>query len=109
MKFLIQFLVILVSAYVLELFLPWWSIAISGAAGGYFFKSGISFLSGFLAIALLWTGKAYLIDMTAAVPLTDQIATILLIKSKALLFLITALVGGLVGGFSSLTGSLAKK
>ena len=109
MKFFIQFIAILILAFVLELFLPWWSISVAAAAGGFLFKSKANFLSGFLAIALLWFTKAYLIDMYSAVPLAEKVAKILLVNSKALLFLITAIIGGLVGGFSALTGSLLRQ
>lgn len=109
MKFLTQFLVILLLALALEMFLPWWSIALAAAVGGYFFKSSGNFVVGFLAIAVLWLVKALWIDMSAAVPLAERVSKILMVNNKALLFLVTAVIGGLVGGFASLTGSLLHK
>ena len=109
MKFLIQIIVIVLLAWIAEMFLPWWSIAIAAATGGFLVKSKANFLAGFLAIALLWLVKALLIDLAAAVPLADKVAKILLVNSKALLLLVTAVLGGLVGGFGALTGSLLKR
>jgi hypothetical protein len=107
MKALIQLVAIISIAFVLELLLPWWSIAIASALGGFFLRSNQNFLMGFLAIAILWTGKALLIDMNAAVNLGERVANILTV-SKPVLLLVTALLGGLVGGFASLTGSLLR-
>jgi hypothetical protein len=108
MKFLIQVIAIAVAAFVLELFLPWWSITIAAFAAGYLLKSKQNFLAGFLAIALVWGVYSFLIDYNGAAPLADRVASILTIN-KTLLFFVTALIGGLVGGFAALSGSLLKK
>lgn len=107
MKFLLQFVFIVIVALVLQLFLPWWSLVFAGLAGGFFLKSRLNFLAGFLSIALLWGGYALLLDSVGAAPLAERVAGILTI-SKPLLFVATALIGGLVGGFAALTGSLLK-
>ena len=109
MKFLIQIVAIIIAAALLEILLPWWSIAIGAAVGGFFFRSKANFLAGFLAIALLWLVKAWWLESQSNSSLTESIASVLMVKSKALLFLVTGLLGGLVGGFASLTASLIKK
>jgi hypothetical protein len=108
MKFLIQFVAILAVAFLLELFLPWWSIAIAAFAGGLIFDTRSNFGAGFLAIAVLWTLKALFIEMSAATTLTDRVAAIFTVN-KPILFVITALLGGLVGGFASMAGSALNK
>lgn len=108
MKFVIQVITIAIVAYLLELFLPWWTLAIAAFIGGWVFNTRANFAAGFLAIALLWTVTALLIDSSAAAPLTDRVATIFSI-SKPLLFVITALIGGLVGGFAAMAGSTLNK
>ena len=108
MKFLLQLIVIVAGALIAQVLLPWWSIAIAAFAGGYLFKSSQNFLAGFMAIALLWGVYALWLDNGGAAPLADRVAGILAI-SKTLLFVVTAVLGGLVGGFAAYTGSLLKK
>jgi hypothetical protein len=109
MKFIIQLITIIALAYILSLFLPWWSIVIAGFFGGYMVKSSHNFLAGFFGIGLLWSVHALIINITSAVPLADKIAQIMMVNSAPLLILITGVIGGLVGGLSAVTGSLTKK
>jgi hypothetical protein len=109
MKFIVQFICIIILAFVMELFFPWWSIAVAAALGGFAVKSKANFLAGFLALAVLWLAKALVIDSQAAAPLADQVVKILMVNSKVVVFLATALVGGLVGGFAAMTGSMLRK
>ncbi|MFN3839772.1 MAG: hypothetical protein ACK4RF_03600 [Cyclobacteriaceae bacterium] len=108
MKFIVQMVVIAVLGWLLTLFLPWWSVAVAGFAGGYAAKSKANFTAGFFAIAILWLLHALLIEMNASAPLTEKVAALLMVKSKTLLFAVTSVIGGLVGGFSTLTGSLLR-
>jgi hypothetical protein len=108
MKFLIQVIAILIVAFVLELFMPWWSIAIAAFAAGYALKSKANFTAGLLGIGLLWLIKAWLLDFASAAPLTERVAAIFSLN-KPLLMLVTALIGGLVGGFAAMTGALLKR
>jgi hypothetical protein len=108
MKSIIQLLVIALLGWLLTLFLPWWGIAVAGFTGGYLVKSKANFLSGFIAIALLWALHAWVIDGNAAAPLTEKVAALLMVKSKPALFAVTAVLGGLVGGLAALSGALLK-
>jgi hypothetical protein len=108
MKFVIQFIAIALAAFILELFMPWWSIAIAAFAAGYALKSKANFLAGLLGIALLWSIKAWILDASASAPLAERVAAIFSL-SKPLLLLVTALVGGLVGGFAAMSGAALKK
>lgn len=109
MRFFLQLIVIALLAYLLELFLPWYSLAIAAFVIGYALRSNANFLAGFLAIALLWSITAWMIDHASTSDLADRVALIFPVKQKWLLFLVTAVIGGLVGGFASLTGSLLRK
>lgn len=108
MKFIYHTLAVALIALVLELFLPWWSVAIAGFVAGYLFAhSGWrSFFAGMLGIALLWLSMAMYIDAATDAILTSRIAGLFPTGSVVLLMVITAAVGGLVGGFASLTGGL---
>jgi hypothetical protein len=109
MKFLIQFVAILFSAHLLALFMPWYSIAIAAFVMGFLLKSNTNFLAGFSAIATLWVFNALLIDGGSSSDLSERVAKLLMVQYNIVLFLVMAVVGGLVGGFAALTGALLRK
>jgi hypothetical protein len=109
MKFLIQFVAILFAAHLLALFMPWYSIALAAFVMGYILKSNTNFLAGFSAIATLWIFNAWLIDSASSSDLAERVAKLLMLKYEIVLFLVMAIIGGLVGGFAALTGSLLRK
>lgn len=104
-------LLILITSFLLNLILPWWSIAIPGLIFGYQFKKSVwrSFGWGFLALFLLWGGQALYIHFLNDGILTTRIGTMLGVGSPYLVVLITGAIGGLISGLATLTGSLAKK
>ena len=108
MKFVVQLIGIAVLGFVFELFLPWYYIAVAAFIMGYLLKSRANFLAGFLGIAFIWLLKAWLMDSAGATDLTERVAHIFSLKQKELLFLVMAMVGGLVGGFGALSGALLK-
>jgi hypothetical protein len=108
MRFIAQFIAIVVSAHLLGLFLPWYTCAIVGFIAGYFFKSRHNFLAGFLAIALLWTFNAWLADLSSSSSLPLRVAQLLGVHRVAFVYLLTATVGGLVGGMATMSGSMLK-
>ena len=109
MKFLIQFVATLFSAHLLALFMPWYSIAIAAFVMGFLLKSNTNFLAGFAAIATLWVFNALLIDAGSSSDLAERVAKLLTVKYEIVLFVVMAVIGGLVGGFAALTGSLLRK
>ncbi len=106
MKFLYQVILTAALAFVLQSFLPWWTMALAAAGVGYYFntKGLVSFSAGFLGVGLLWLGLAIFIDVTTHSILTEKINRILPLNA----FVLTTLIGGLVGGFAALTGALIK-
>jgi len=103
MRFLLQFIGIAILAFVLELLLPWWSIAIAAFVGGIAFNSRANFLAGFLGIGVLWLLYAVMMDATSAAPLAERISKVLFMNKP--LLLLATLIGGLVGGFAAMAGS----
>lgn len=104
MRFPVQVLAMIVLGFLLELFLPWWSVAIAGLIGGLFVNTRHNFLAGFLAIGLLWMVKALIIDLSTDAGLADRVARIFMLHNKALLLLVTFILSGLVGGFAAMSG-----
>lgn len=101
---------ILILAFLLNLFLPWWSIAIPGLIFGYLFneKAGASFGWGFLGLFILWGGQAIYIHFANDAILSTRIAEMLQVGSPWLVILVTGVLGGLVSGLATLTGTLLK-
>ena len=112
MKYIVSVLLIAMVSFAMGLYLPWWSIAIAAFLVSTFIhqKPGMSFLSGFVGVFLLWEIMAWWIDRKNNGILSQKISQILpLGGSSVLLILVTALVGALVGGFASLAASYLRK
>lgn len=103
--FIIQVIIIALLGYLLELFFPWWSIAIAAALGGMFLRSTANFWGGFLGIGLLWLLAALLIDFTSPSGLASKVSKIFMMNRLTLL-IVTSIIGAVVGGLSCFTGSL---
>jgi len=108
MKMLLQIIAIVIFGYIAEYFLPWYSIAIIAFVFGFLLRSNANFLAGLIAIALLWGFEMWMIDSIASTDLASRVSMILPIKQKWILITVTLFMGGLVGGFASLTGSLLR-
>ena len=94
------------------MYLPWWGIAIAAFIISVMIpqKPVASFFSGFLGVFLLWGILAWWIDSNNNSVLSQKIAQILPLQgSSFLLILVTALIGGLVAGFASLTGGYFRR
>ncbi|MDZ7648876.1 MAG: hypothetical protein U5K54_17815 [Cytophagales bacterium] len=104
MKFGLQLLATVIVCFILQSFLPWWTMAVGAFTVAYLLgnKGFPSFAAGFIGVALLWIGMAFYIDALSDSILTEKINNLLPINA----FVATLIVGGLVGGFASLTGSL---
>ena len=109
MRFPVQILIIVVFGSFMELFLPWWSVAIAAFAGGILLTTRMNFLAGFLAIGMLWLIKALIMDLSSESDLADRVARIFMLHNKAILLLVTFLLSGLVGGFAAQTGGALKR
>lgn len=113
MKYWVILLQIIVLTFLLSLFMPWWAIAIAAAVGG--FNAGSkrhwrNFHAGFLAIFLYWTGYAAIIMYSTGSPMPDRMAHVFSFSlNGTLIMLITGLVGGVLGGFASLTGGVFRR
>jgi hypothetical protein len=108
MKFLLSILLTAALSFVAGMFLPWWSIAIVALLVALLLpqRTGMDFLSGFIGIFLMWALVSTWIDIENEHLLSHKLAKIFpLGGSSLLLILVTALVGGLVGGFAAMAGS----
>lgn len=114
MKFFSSIILSALLAYGFGLFtaLPWWSFAISSFVVALTIHQTPfrSFLSGFLAVFLLWTILATVIDINNEHILSAKVAQILpLGGSYIALIILTGFIGGLVSGLAALTASYTRK
>ena len=113
-KFLIGTIVSALLAYAIGIYgnLPWWSFVISNfiIAIAIDQKPLKAFISGALGVGLLWLTLALMIDQQNGHLLSTKVANILPLKgSTSALIAITAFVGFILGGLSSLSGSYVRK
>jgi apolipoprotein N-acyltransferase len=108
MKSLTAIILTALLSFASGLYFPWWSIAVVALLVAVLVhqKAGKAFLSGFLAIFLLWGILAFWIDVKNEHLLSQKVAQIFpLGGSHIAMILVTAVVGALVGGFAAMTGS----
>lgn len=108
MKFIISLLLTALLSFTAGLYLPWWSIAVCAFVVSVLIiqQPLKAFLAGFAGVFLLWLIFSWLIDSANDHILSHKIAQIFPLGGVSfLLILVTALVGGLVGGLAALSGS----
>jgi hypothetical protein len=114
MKFILSIVLVALVTYAIGIYgnLPWWSFVVTNLiiAIALPIKPLQSFIAGALGVGALWAGLAFGIDLANNHILSTKVAQILpLGGSYIALIAVTALVGALLGGFASLTGSFVRK
>jgi len=106
------FLIILLLSFACSFFLPWWMVAVIAflvalIIGG---KSGKSFLSGFGAIFIAWTILALMKSIPNDNILAGRVVQLFPLPNNwTWVLVVTAVVGGIVGGMSALSGALIRR
>ncbi len=111
MKFIIRTIIIVVAAHFSLLYFPWWSIAICAFFAGALIagKNLSTFFSGFIGIGFLWLIQAFIIHNDSNGLLSNKIAELFGFSDGIYMVIITGIVAGLVGGFSTLSGFRFRK
>lgn len=112
MKFIISLLLIALLSVAACLYLPWWSIAIVSFMVAALIPQhpGKAFLTGFIALLLLWGSLSWCISSNNNHLLAHKVSIIILkTDSPYLLITATALIGALVAGFAALSGSYLRR
>jgi len=107
LKFVLKILFTAAVAFLLQFYLSWWSVGLAGFVISFILSSSgfSSFLSGFLGVGLYWGVYAWIIDNSNDHILSSRVAELFSLPDPVLLVLITAIIGGLVGGLGALVGS----
>lgn len=112
MKFIISIVLIALLSVAACLYLPWWSIAIVAFIVSALIPQhpGKAFLTGFIALLLLWGSLSWYISSNNNHLLAHKVSMIILnTDSPYLLITATALIGAMVAGLAALTGSYLRK
>ena len=112
MKFITSIILIALLSFAACIYLPWWSIAIVALIVAALIpqSAGMSFLTGFLALFLLWGLLSFWISSPNDHVLAHKISLIILkIDSPYLLMAVTGLIGGIVAGLAAMTASFIRK
>ncbi|MEP7236384.1 MAG: hypothetical protein ABI685_00905 [Ferruginibacter sp.] len=112
MKFFISLILTILLSFALCLFLPWWSIAIAAFLVAALIpqKPGKAFLTGFIALFLLWGGLSFWMSNNNDHVLAHKVSQLILkMDNPILLILATALIGAIVAGCAALAGSYLRK
>ena len=104
-------LLILIIAFALQFFLPWWIVApVSFGLAAWQARGGwAAFGAGFLGIGCGWLLLSAFIHFRTEGILTHKVIQLFGLPSPVLLLLITALIGGLVGGLSAWAGYCCRR
>lgn len=110
MNFLTYFLLTLAAGAVSAWLLPWWAVALVAAVVGVAVNELSPFKSfwvGFLGIGVVWLTHAIWINSANGGQMLEKISQ-LLKMSHFLIWLLTFLIAGFLGGLGMLTGRLGK-
>src|SRR5687768_10092064 len=105
------FLLLLILSFALQWVLPWWILVILAFALAFWLanKAGSAFWAGFLGISMGWLGLSLFYHIHNDGLLTSRVATLFTLPQPWLLLLVTALLGGLLGGLAAFTGYLFRR
>jgi hypothetical protein len=100
------FLIILLLSFGVTMIGSWWTIAIVAFIVAIFFGKNYSqaFWSGFLAIFFLWLFLALFKSIPNSNVLAARVAKMFQLPHWSFILLITALIGGFIGGLSAACG-----
>ncbi len=104
------FILILLVAFILQFFLPWWIVAIVAFVAAFLkARAGSNaFWSGFFAIGTLWTIVGLFKTLSNKNILANKVGQMLMLPETGfnwlLVLIISALIGALAAGFSALAG-----
>ncbi len=112
MKFLLTLIAVAVLARLSVYLIPyWWGVAPGAALAGLIIarSSGQAWWGGFFGLIALWGSYATAIHLGNSGRIGGQLAELTSLSSPVLVIAATAVLGGLIGGGSCLSGFLLKK
>lgn len=112
MKFIASLVLIMLISFTASIYFPWWIIAIASFVVSAIIPQTalMSFISGFVALFLLWGLLSFIASYQNDHILAHKISMLILkTDSPYLLMLVSAFTGALVAGFAGAAGSSLRK
>lgn len=111
MKFILFTFLTALLVVVFNPFLPYWAVMIfililSALLGN---KGAGSFFAGGLGMSLAWVGQSIYVSAMSGSQLPEKMGELMGLGSDMALFVLTGILGFLLGAFSALSGSLLRK
>ncbi|HYV94326.1 MAG TPA: hypothetical protein VE978_21305 [Chitinophagales bacterium] len=105
------FFLITIFSFLLQLFLPWWSMAIAAFVISFLLgkKPWQVFLAAFFACGIVWLLMALYTHFMKGDLMTNRIAGLLFLHGSLVLYIGVFLIAAIVGGFAALTGFYLKE
>ncbi len=105
MNFILRILITGISTYYISSFFPWWLIIFIPFILGLIFDDNYisHFLSSFIGVSVSWFFLLLGMEYQTEAILSSKIIQILNINSTNSLIIISAVIGGVVSGLSSIT------
>jgi len=105
MNFILRILITGISTYYISSFFPWWLIIFIPFILGLIFDDNYisHFLSSFIGVSVSWFFLLLGMEYQTEAILSSKIIQILNINSTNSLIIISAVIGGIVSGLSSIT------
>lgn len=102
-----NFIILFFCFWIVSLLLPWWTLIIPAVLLGatLFDRSLTAFIIGFASLFAAWSVQVLYIDLANESILSGRMAEMLGVDQSWLVILITAVIGGLIGGMGTLLGS----
>ena len=104
---ILNFILTLIGAILLSLFLPWWSVMLIAVLTSICLplKKAAVFVVPFLAILSLWTLQSFMLSIGNDFTLASRISELLYLGgSPYTLLLVTGITGGLAAGIAAVLG-----
>ncbi len=112
MKFIASVLLTALLGFATCLYMDWWAIAIAAFIVSVCIhqKPLMAFLTGFIALFLLWGVLSWIIDIRNGQVLSQRVSAVLPFGGSVfLMILATAFIGALVAGLAAMAGSYLRE
>jgi hypothetical protein len=112
MKFIISIILTILLSFCVSLYFPWWSIALVAFLVAVVIPQtpGASFVTGFIALFLLWGILTFWISTNNDDILAHRVSLLVFKTDYPFLLIISsAFTGALVAGFAALSGSYIRR